>query len=236
MSLKGKQLLITAAATLAVAGAGTFTAFHLDGASSAHAAQPVPAAEVDVAPVIAKSITDWQSYSGRLEAIDKVEVRPLVSGTIVAVYFKDGSLVKKGDPLFLIDPRPYQAEVDRTAAQLAAAEAQENYASTDFARAQRLITDNAIAKRDFDQKDNNARSAAANLKAAKAALEAAQLNLSYTHVVAPVAGRVSRAEMTVGNIVSAGREFGGDDLARLGLADLRFVQRRRADLPPVPRA
>jgi multidrug efflux system membrane fusion protein len=204
MSFKGKQLVITAAAALVVAGAGTFTAFHLDRASSAQAAQPMPAAEVDVAPVIARTITDWQGYSGRLEAIDKVEVRPLVSGTIVAVYFKDGSLVKKGDPLFTIDPRPYQAEVDRAAAQLAAAQAQTNYASTDFARAQRLIGDNAIAKRDFDEKDNNARSAVANLKAAQAALETAQLNLSYTRVVAPVAGRVSRAEMTVGNIVSAG--------------------------------
>ncbi|HTJ94052.1 MAG TPA: efflux RND transporter periplasmic adaptor subunit, partial [Pararobbsia sp.] len=167
-------------------------------------AQMPPAAEVDVAPVIAKSITDWQGYSGRLEAIDKVEIRPLVSGTIVAVYFKDGALVKKGDALFTIDPRPYQAEVDRTAAQLAAAEAQQNYASTDFARAQRLIGDNAIAKRDFDQKDNAAREAVANLKAAKAALEQAQINLGYTKVVAPVAGRVSRAELTVGNIVSAG--------------------------------
>lgn len=204
MKPKGKQLVITVAVTLAVAVTGTITAFHLDRTSSAHAAQMPQAAEVDVAPVIAKSITDWQGYSGRLEAIDKVEIRPLVSGTIVAVYFKDGALVKKGDPLFTIDPRPYQAEVDRTAAQLAAAEAQQNYASTDFARAQRLIGDNAIAKRDFDQKDNAARSADANLKAAKAALEQAQINLGYTKVVAPVAGRVSRAEMTVGNIVSAG--------------------------------
>jgi multidrug efflux system membrane fusion protein len=204
MSFKGKQLLITAAATLAVAGVGTFTAFHLDRASSALAAQPMPAAEVDVAPVIARTITDWQSYSGRLEAIDKVDIRPLVSGTIVSVYFKDGAMVKKGDPLFTIDPRPYQAEVDRAAAQLAAAQAQNNYATTDFARAQRLIGDNAIAKRDFDEKDNNARSAVANLKAAQAALETAQLNLGYTRVVAPVAGRVSRAEMTIGNIVTAG--------------------------------
>ncbi|CAB3792926.1 efflux RND transporter periplasmic adaptor subunit [Pararobbsia alpina] len=204
MLFKGKQLLITAAATLAVVGVGAFTALHLDRTSTAQAAQPMPAAEVDVAPVVARTITDWQGYSGRLEAIDKVDIRPLVSGTIVSVYFKDGALVKKGDPLFTIDPRPYQAEVDRAAAQLAAAQAQNNYASTDFARAQRLIGDNAIAKRDFDEKDNNARSALANLKAAQAALETAQLNLSYTRVVAPVAGRVSRAEMTVGNIVTAG--------------------------------
>jgi membrane fusion protein, multidrug efflux system len=204
MKPKSKHIVISVAATLAVAVAGTITAFHLDRSSEAHAAQMPQAAEVDVAPVIAKTITDWQGYSGRLEAIDKVEIRPLVSGTIVAVYFKDGSLVKKGDPLFTIDPRPYQAEVDRAAAQLAAAEAQENYATTDFARAQRLIGDNAIAKRDFDQKDNAAREGIANLKAAKAALEQAQINLGYTKVVAPVAGRVSRAEMTVGNIVSAG--------------------------------
>ncbi|RKP55848.1 efflux RND transporter periplasmic adaptor subunit [Pararobbsia silviterrae] len=204
MKPKAKHFVITAVATLAVAVAGTITAFHVDRASTAHAAQMPPAAEVDVAPVVAKTITDWQSYSGRLEAIGKVEIRPLVSGTIVAVYFKDGSLVKKGDPLFTIDPRPYQAEVDRAAAQLAAAQAQQNYASTDFARAQRLIGDNAIAKRDFDQKDNASREAEANLKAAKAALEQAQLNLGYTKVVAPVAGRVSRAELTVGNIVSAG--------------------------------
>ena len=204
MKPKGKHIVITAAATLAVAVAGTLTAFHLDRTSSAQAAQMPPAAEVDVAPVVAKTITDWQGYSGRLEAIDKVEIRPLVSGTIVAIYFKDGSLVKKGDPLFTIDPRPYQAEVDRAAAQLAAAGAQQNYATTDFARAQRLIGDNAIAKRDFDQKDNAAREADANLKAAKAALEQAQINLGYTKVVAPVSGRVSRAELTVGNIVSAG--------------------------------
>jgi multidrug efflux system membrane fusion protein len=204
MKPKGKHIVITAAATLAVALAGTLTAFHLDRASSAQAAQMPPAAEVDVAPVVAKTITDWQGYSGRLEAIDKVDIRPLVSGAIVAIYFKDGSLVKKGDPLFTIDPRPYQAEVDRAAAQLAAAGAQQNYATTDFARAQRLIGDNAIAKRDFDQKDNAAREADANLKAAKAALEQAQINLGYTKVVAPVSGRVSRAELTVGNIVSAG--------------------------------
>ena len=204
MKPKGKHIVITAAATLAVAVAGTLTAFHLDRASSAQAAQMPPAAEVDVAPVVAKTITDWQGYSGRLEAIDKVDIRPLVSGAIVAIYFKDGSLVKKGDPLFTIDPRPYQAEVDRAAAQLAAAGAQQNYATTDFARAQRLIGDNAIAKRDFDQKDNAAREADANLKAAKAALEQAQINLGYTKVVAPVSGRVSRAELTVGNIVSAG--------------------------------
>jgi multidrug efflux system membrane fusion protein len=173
--------------------------------ASARAADAAPpATEVDVATVLAQSITDWQSYSGRLEAVDHIDVRPLVAGTIVAVHFKDGALVKKGDALFTIDPRPYQAEVDRAAAQLAAARARFGYASTDAARAERLLADNAIAKRDYDEKQNAAREASAGVKAAEAALEAAQVNLGYTTIVAPVAGRVSRAELTVGNVVSVG--------------------------------
>jgi multidrug efflux system membrane fusion protein len=154
--------------------------------------------------VISKSITDYQEYSGRIEAINDVETRPLVSGTIVAVHFRDGAMVKKGDLLFTIDPRPYQAEVDRAAAQLASAESRSAYASTDWERAQRLLTDNAIAKRDYDEARNANREAAAAVKAAEAALEAAQINLGYTAITAPVSGRVSRALLTVGNVVSTG--------------------------------
>jgi multidrug efflux system membrane fusion protein len=168
------------------------------------AAAALPTVEVDVAAVISQTITDYQSYSGRIEAVHNVEIRPLVSGTIVAVHFRDGATVRKGDPLFTIDRRPYQAEVDRAAAQLASAEARNSYASADWARAQRLLSDNAIAKRDHDQAQNAEREASAGVKAAKAALEAAQINLGYTAITAPVSGRVSRAELTVGNIVSAG--------------------------------
>jgi multidrug efflux system membrane fusion protein len=195
-------------ATLVLAGAGALTVLHGHGDSPVNSAvaasNAAPPTEVDVAAVVARSVTDYQSYSGRLEAIDKVEIRPLVSGTIVAVHFKDGALVKKGDPLFTIDPRPYVAEVDRASAQLAAAQARNGYTSTDAARADRLLVDNAIAKRDYDQAQNAAREAQANLKAAQAALETAKINLGYTNIVAPVSGRVSRAEMTVGNIVSTG--------------------------------
>jgi multidrug efflux system membrane fusion protein len=173
--------------------------------TSAHAADaPAPAAEVDVASVLNQSVTDWQSYSGRLEAIDHIDVRPLVPGTIVAVHFKDGALVKKGDALFTIDPRPYQAEVDRAAAQLAAAKARAIYTTADAARAERLLADNAIAKRDYDEKQNASREADAGVKAAQAALEAAQVNLGYTTITAPISGRVSRAELTLGNVVSVG--------------------------------
>ncbi|TKC92407.1 efflux RND transporter periplasmic adaptor subunit [Trinickia terrae] len=197
------RIAIAATATIVVAALGTFGAIRVNASAPAHAeAQMAP--EVDVANVLNRTVTDWQSYSGRLEAVDRVDIRPLVSGTIVSVNFKDGQLVNKGDVLFVIDPRPYQAEVDRTAAQLAATQARVGYTQSDWERAQRLIADNAIAKRDYDQKQNDAREAAANLKAAQAALETAQINLGYTKIVAPVSGRVSRAEITLGNIVSAG--------------------------------
>ncbi|MFC0401167.1 efflux RND transporter periplasmic adaptor subunit [Paraburkholderia rhizosphaerae] len=203
LPLKRSRLAIAAAAVVVIAGLGTLGAMRVD-ARSEPAVAAAPLTEVDVANVVQKTITDWQAYSGRLEAIDKVDIRPQVPGTIVAVNFKDGALVKKGDVLFVIDPRPYQAEVDRAAAQVAAAQAQRLYAQTDWERAQRLIGDNAIAKRDYDEKQNAARSADANVKAAQAALEAAQINLGYTKVTAPVSGRVSRAEITLGNVVSAG--------------------------------
>ncbi|MGJ0527599.1 efflux RND transporter periplasmic adaptor subunit [Burkholderia gladioli] len=194
-----------AAAALAVVvavGGGAFGVIRASASAPQNAAPPLQ--EVDVANVLSKTITDWQTYSGRLEAIERVDVRPLVSGTIVSVNFKDGALVKKGDVLFVIDPRPYQAEVDRTAAQLAAAQARDGYAQTDWQRAQRLIGDNAIAKRDYDEKQNAARESAANVKAAAAALETAKINLGYTRIVAPFTGRASRAEITLGNVVSAG--------------------------------
>lgn len=204
-TLARKPVLIAAAATAALVAIGTLTVVRVD-ASTPPAAQVMPTVEVDVANVISRTVTDWQSYSGRLDAVDRVDIKPLVSGTITAVHFKDGQLVKKGDPLFTIDPRPYAAEVDRAAAQLASAQARDVFTSTDLARAQRLIADNAIAKKDFDQKENAAREAAANVKAARAALETARINLGYTQIVAPVAGRVSRAEITVGNTVSAGAQ------------------------------
>ncbi len=201
-SLSRTRIAYAVIAVAAVAGIGAFSAIRVNASAPAQAAPMAP--EVDVASVLNKTVTDWQSYSGRLEAVDRVDVRPQVSGTIVSVDFKDGALVKKGQTLFVIDPRPYAAEVDRAKAQLAAAKARESYAQTDWQRAQRLMADNAIAKRDYDEKQNNALGAAADVKAAQAALEAAQINLGYTRIVAPVAGRVSRAEITVGNVVSAG--------------------------------
>ncbi|MFJ5297660.1 efflux RND transporter periplasmic adaptor subunit [Pseudomonas sp. NPDC088368] len=170
----------------------------------AEAAGAVQATEVGVAVVNAQPVTERQGYSGRLQAIEDIAIRPLVSGTLVGVHFKDGSLVKRGDVLFSIDPKPYQAEVDRAAGVLAASQARVAFASSDAARAERLIASNAISKRDLDEKVNALRETQANVKTATAALDAANINLGYTRVKAPVAGRVSRAELTVGNTVASG--------------------------------
>jgi multidrug efflux system membrane fusion protein len=197
------KLAIATIVVVAIAGLGTFSAIRVSARGSTPSVAPA-ATEVDVATVLQKEVKDSQTYSGRLAAVDKVEVRPLVSGTIVSVNLKDGQMVKKGDVLFIIDPRPYQSEVDRAVGQVAAARARVTYTANDWQRAQRLIADNAIAKRDYDEKQNAANEAAANLKTAQATLEAAEINLGYTKISAPISGRVSRAEITLGNVVSAG--------------------------------
>jgi len=199
-----KRVALVATLTAIVVASGGLVALRAYADPKPAAAAVPPAAAVDVAEVRAREIVDWQGFSGRLEAVDRVEIRPLVSGTLTAVHFEDGALVKKGQLLFTIDPRPYQAELSRTQGQLAAAEARAAYTASDLARGERLVADNAIAKRDLDEKRNAAREAAANLQAAQAAVEAARLNLDYTRITAPVTGRVSRAEVTVGNVVAAG--------------------------------
>lgn len=167
-------------------------------------APQMPAAVVDVAIVHSQTITDWNAYSGRLEAVEHVQVRPQASGIITAVHFQDGSLVKKGDELFTIDPRPYQASVDQARARLAGAKARQAFTESDWQRGKRLLTANAIASRDVDEKRNAARVAKADEDSAAAALLAAQLDLEHTRVIAPISGRASRAEVTQGNVVQAG--------------------------------
>ncbi len=164
----------------------------------------MPAVEVDVAPVVARKVVDWQSYSGRLEAVERVDIRPRVSGTITEVHFRNGAQVKKGDVLFTIDPAPYRAEVARAEAQLAATQARVRFTSAELDRAAKLVADSTIPRRTLDEREHNARDAQASLRAAQAELDVAKLNLSYTSVAAPISGRVSRAEITVGNVVAAG--------------------------------
>jgi multidrug efflux system membrane fusion protein len=147
--------------------------------------------------------------------VDRVEIRPQVSGILTQVHFRDGAAVRKGDVLFTIDPRPFAAEVARAEAQLAA-ESRVAYTASDLARSERLIADNAVSRRDLEEKQNAARDAAANVQAARAALRIARLNLEYTTIKAPIDGRLSRAEVTIGNLVST---TGGPALTTLVSSD-----------------
>ncbi|KHN67113.1 efflux transporter periplasmic adaptor subunit [Acinetobacter calcoaceticus] len=204
MSFSRKQFALSAIFVAILATGGSFMFLHKNADAKAAPTTAQQAATVDISNVISKTITDWQEYSGRLEAIDQVDIRPQVSGKLIAVHFKDGSLVRKGDLLFTIDPRPFEAELNRAKAQLASAEAQVTYTATNLSRIQRLIQSNAVSRQELDLAENDARSASANLQAARAAVQSARLNLEYTRITAPVSGRISRAEVTVGNVVSAG--------------------------------
>ena len=163
-----------------------------------------PATPVSVAAVAESEVTAWDEFSGRLEAVERVDVRSRVAGAVQAVHFREGALVKKGDLLITIDPAPYAAEVERAEAQVAAAQARVTNTQSDYARAQRLLDDRAISQREYDDRQNAMREAEANLRAAQAQRETSRLNLGYTQVRAPLSGRTGRLEVTVGNLVAAG--------------------------------
>lgn len=188
----------------AVAVGGSFVGWnesHAEGAGGKGAPQAVP---VSVATVVQKEVSFWDEFSGRLEAVQHVDIRARVSGAVQSVHFKEGTLVKKGDLLVTVDPAPYAAEVDRAQAQLAAAQARVQYSRSEWERATRLLQENAIAQREYDERNNAFLEAQANVHAAQAAQKSARLNLSYTQVRAPISGRVGRIEVTVGNLVAAG--------------------------------
>lgn len=199
-SLK-KHHLAAAAAALAMAGAGGVLWNPFPRAQAEAAATP-PTVLFRTAQL--RTVSDWQDFTGRLEAVDLVDVRPRVPGTLLKVHFKDGQHVEQGDILFTIDPAPYENLVRQAQAALAGVQERQRLADTEQARARRLLESNSIARKDFDALDNAAREAAAALKGAQAALAQARLQLDYTQVRAPIGGRISRAEITAGNVVVAG--------------------------------
>lgn len=188
-------LAITTALVLSACGKGE------------EASQQMPAAKVSVAEVIEQPINEWDEFTGRLEAPESVEVRPRVSGYIDKVAFDEGSLVKKGDLLFQIDPRPFQAEVKRLQAQLQQARASQTRAANEARRGERLRQSNAISAELADARASAATEAQAAVAATQAELDNALLNLSFTRITSPIDGRVSRAEITEGNLVGAGQSL-----------------------------
>ncbi len=169
-------------------------------------AQPAapPPPTVTVAVVLERPVTEWDEFTGRLEAVDSVAVRPRVSGFVSKVTFTEGAVVRQGDLLFQIDPRPFQAEVDRLRAERQRSEAGVDRAESELQRATRLRAEDAMSLEEFDRRSAVARESKAQVTAVTAAIAAAELNLEFTRVTAPIAGRVGRAIVTEGNLVSTG--------------------------------
>lgn len=204
-SLRRSVLAVAVVVLVAATGAGGYYTLRSNGAqANVPAPAAPPAMPVSVASVEQRDIALWDEFSGRLEAVERVDVRSRVAGAVQSVHFREGALVKQGDLLITIDPAPFAAEVDRAQAQVEAAQARVLLTKSDFERGEQLSGSRIISQRDLDQRLNASREAEANLAAARAALQTNKLNLSYTEVRAPVTGRVGKLEITVGNLVAAG--------------------------------
>jgi multidrug efflux system membrane fusion protein len=206
--MKKTYILLIVVAVIAVIAVALYATniigFPKAGGAPTAAGGAPPPVPVSVAKVLERSVTEWDEFSGRIQAIDRVEIRPQISGIIEKVHFSDGQLVNKGDMLFTIDPRPFQAALAHAQADLAAAQSKVALAETNLKRNQGLIESHAIAQSELDATNDAYLEGEATVKAAEAAVETAQLNLNYTSITSPVTGRVSRAEITVGNLVNDG--------------------------------
>jgi RND family efflux transporter MFP subunit len=169
--------------------------------AAAPAQGPLP---VNVVTVIEKEVNEWDEFTGRLEAVESVEIRPRVSGYITEVHIEAGAVIKKGDLLYVIDPRPYQADFDRAAAEFERMQAQLKLAQIELDRAKELRTKNTISASEFDQKAATYQGASAAAASAEAAKNSAALNLEFTQIKSPIDGRVSDARITLGNLVQPG--------------------------------
>lgn len=176
-------------------------AFVLPSCSKQEAVE-IPPPVVTVTQAVEQQVQDWDEYTGRLVATNSVEIRPRVSGYLTEIHFEDGDLVKKGQILFTIDPRPYQAELERAQGNLANAQAQLKLASVEFDRAKQLRDRNVTSAGDFDQKSAAFLGAQAAVQTATADVSSAQLNVEFCSITSPIEGRASLANITVGNLVS----------------------------------
>ena len=199
-----RTIVLSSAAAFALVSAG-YALQHFSHAS----AQPGPVAEAPAIPVTVHTVQPenvriWSEFSGRLNAVDYAEIRPEVSGRVTEVRIKDGATVRAGDILFVIDPRPFEAALAKAEANLASARTNAEYAQTELDRATELVNAQAIAQRLYDERANLKRVADAAVQAAEAELKQARIDIDHAYVKAPIAGRVSRAEITLGNLVQAG--------------------------------
>jgi RND family efflux transporter MFP subunit len=171
-----------------------------DGAAEAAIAPPPP--PVTVAAPLLRQITEWYEFTGRFEAIENIEVRARVSGYVQSINFVDGELVEPGQTLFVIDPRPYEAAAEEARAQLASAQARVELAGAELARAAQLVERQTVSRSIYDQRQEEERAAEAAVGMAQAALQRAELDLEFTTVRSPIAGRISDRRVDVGNLVT----------------------------------
>jgi multidrug efflux system membrane fusion protein len=157
-----------------------------------------------VAKPVVREIVEWDEYTGRLGAVESVDIRARVSGYLESIHFKDGQLVKKGETLFVIDPRPFTATLSAAQGDADAQGSRLELAKNDFERAKKLIESKAISQEDFDTRAKEADAASAALAAAKARIERARLDVEFTTVKAPMDGRIGRHQVSVGNLISGG--------------------------------
>lgn len=202
--MKKRAVLFGTAAIIVIGATGVALRSYSNVQAQPQAAAPAPSIPVAVRTVHPEKVRVWSEFSARLQAVDYAEVRPEVSGRITEVRFRDGQMVKAGDVLFVIDPRPYEAAVAKAEADLATAHTNARFAKSELDRAASLIKTQAIATSVYDQRANAYRVAQASIQAAEAALRQARLDLDYAYVKAPLSGRAGRAEITVGNLVQTG--------------------------------
>lgn len=184
---------------------------------------PPPPPQVTVSKPLKKLVADHDEYVGRFVAVDFVEVRARVSGYLDAIHFEDGQIVRKGDPLFTIDPRTFQAVLDQQRASLAQAEANMEFAKSNLKRAQRLVEGTTITQQTLDERIQGERAAEATVAAQKAAIRQAELDLEFTNLKAPVSGRIGDRRVAVGNLVSGGTSGTTTLLATIASVDpIRF--------------
>jgi RND family efflux transporter MFP subunit len=189
----------------ALASALVLAGYVLAGCDSKPTAnQGPPPAPVTVARPLQKNITEWDEYTGRFVAVERVEVRSRVSGFIDSIHFKEGQIVKQGDLLFVIDPRPYRFAVDQAKGDLERAKAKLEIASLDVQRAIPLVRNQTLTEREFDTRRATERDAAGQVGSLEAALKQAELNLEWTEVRAPIAGRISDRRVDAGNLITGG--------------------------------
>jgi len=196
--------LVTAMRHFFLAGVGLLLVFLMgSGCRKASAPQqgPLP---VNVITAIEKEVNEWDEFTGRLEAVESVDIRPRVSGYITEIHFEAGAIVKKGDLLYVIDPRPYQADFDRASAEVDRMDAQLKLAQIELNRAKELRDKNTISASEFDQKAATYQGSAAAKSSAEAAKNSAALNLEFTQIKSPIDGRVSDQRITLGNLVQPG--------------------------------